>query len=259
MGALHDGHLRLLEVARGHGDVVVASIFVNPLQFDQRHDFESYPRPVDDDLGRCRAANVDAAYVPTAAAMYPVGFETHVEPGSLAEPMEGAMRAGHFRGVATVVAKLLNAVRPHAALFGQKDYQQLAVIRRMVRDLDMGVEIISVATVREPDGLALSSRNRRLSTEDRAAAIAVPRALEAVRRAYHHGEHDGQRLAAVAEAAIAAEPRARLEYVQVADADTLAPIPVVLGPAVVALAVWFGDVRLIDNMLLRNDPKWSDV
>ena len=254
MGALHEGHLRLLEVARDHGDIVVATIFVNPLQFNQRQDFDSYPRPVDADLDLCRAAHVDAAYVPTAAAMYPPGFETHVEPGALAESMEGAMRPGHFTGVATVVAKLLNAVRPHVALFGQKDYQQLAVIRCMVRDHDMGIEIIGVATVREPDGLALSSRNRRLSPEDRDAAVAVPRALDAVRRLYEAGERDGQRLVLAAEVVIAAESRARLEYVQVADAESLAPMAKVDRPAVVAIAVWCGDVRLIDNMLLRYHP-----
>ncbi len=254
MGALHEGHLRLLEVAREHGDVVVASIFVNPLQFNQRQDFDSYPRPVDADLDLCRAARVDAAYVPTAATMYPTGFETHVEPGALAESMEGAMRPGHFRGVATVVAKLLNAVRPHVALFGQKDYQQLAVIRRMVSDLDMGIEIISVATVREPDGLALSSRNRRLSPEDRKAAVVVPRALDTVRRLYEAGERDGQRLILAAEAVITGESRARLEYVQVADADSLAPMAKVDGQAVVTIAVWCGDVRLIDNVLLRYHP-----
>jgi pantoate--beta-alanine ligase len=182
--------------------------------------------------------------------MYPPGFDTHVEPGALAEPMEGAMRPGHFRGVTTVVAKLFAAVRPHVALFGQKDYQQLAIIRRMASDLDTGVEIVSVPTVREADGLALSSRNVRLSPEDRAAAVVVPRALAAVVDAHAAGVTESAQLIAIAHQILDAEPRARTEYVQVADALSLAPLLTVNRPAVVAAAVWFVDVRLIDNALI---------
>jgi pantoate--beta-alanine ligase len=253
MGALHAGHERLVEVAREHGDLVVASIFVNPLQFDRRDDFDRYPRPLDDDLERCRGLGVDAVYAPTPAAMYPDGFDTHVEPGALAEPMEGAMRPGHFRGVTTVVAKLFAAVRPHVALFGQKDFQQLAIIRRMAADLNTGIKIVSVPTVREADGLALSSRNVRLSPEDRLAARAVPHALDAAAAAYADGEREAARLVAAAQAVLAAEQRARAEYVEVADAATLQPLPVVDRPAVLAVAVWFADVRLIDNLLLHAD------
>ncbi len=250
MGALHEGHLHLMRTAREHASAVAASIFVNPLQFNRRDDFDTYPRPMDDDLALCESVGIDAVYAPTAATMYPEGFETHVEPGSLGDPMEGAMRPGHFRGVTTVVTKLFNAVQPDVALFGQKDYQQLAVIRRMTIDLDMGIEIIGVPTVREPDGLALSSRNRRLTPEDRAAAVAVPVALTAALRAYRAGEASGRTLEQCATEILAAEPRARVEYVQVFDANTLVSIDRVDRPSVIAAAVWFGDVRLIDNMLL---------
>ena len=250
MGALHEGHLHLMKVAREHGDDVVVSIFVNPLQFNRRDDFDSYPRPIDDDLDACASVGVDAVYAPTAAAMYPDGFETHVEPGGLADPMEGANRPGHFRGVTTVVTKLFNAVRPDAAIFGRKDYQQLAIVRRMTIDLDMGIEIVGVPTVRESDGLALSSRNRRLTSEDRTAAVAVPRALEAAVHAHRAGERRSSALEDIATSIVAAEPRARLEYIQVFDGDSLRPRDPVGPRGVIAAAVWFGDVRLIDNMTL---------
>ena len=250
MGALHSGHLHLMTEARRYAEVVVASIFVNPLQFNNRADFDTYPRPMDEDLELCASVGVDAVYTPTAAAMYPEGFETHVEPGSLADPMEGAMRPGHFRGVTTVVAKLFGGVQPDVALFGQKDYQQLAVIRRMAIDLDMGIEIIGVPTVREPDGLALSSRNRRLSPTDRAAAVVVPRALQAAVVALASGERDRRRLEQIALDTLANEPLGRIEYVEVVDARTLQPLESVDRDAVIAAAVWFSDVRLIDNLLL---------
>lgn len=250
MGALHEGHLHLMRTAREHADAVAASIFVNPLQFNRRDDFDTYPRPMDDDLVLCASVGIDAVYAPTAATMYPEGFETHVEPGSLGDPMEGAMRPGHFRGVTTVVTKLFNAVQPDVALFGQKDYQQLAVIRRMAVDLDMGIEIIGVPTVREADGLALSSRNRRLTPEDRAAAVVVPRALTAAVQARRGGESSGRAIEQRANEILATEMRARVEYVQVFDSNTLVTIEHIDRSAVVAAAVWFGDVRLIDNMLL---------
>ena len=177
MGALHDGHLHLVDVARSRAAVVVVSIFVNPIQFNQRADFDQYPRPIEDDRRRCEEAGVDALYVPTAATMYPAGFQTHVDPGPLGEPMEGTFRPGHFRGVTTVVTKLFLAVRPDVAIFGEKDHQQLAIIRRMTLDLDFGIEIVGVPTVREHDGVAMSSRNRRLSPEERVAARCVPAAL----------------------------------------------------------------------------------
>jgi pantoate--beta-alanine ligase len=250
MGALHAGHLALIDEARRHADVVVVSIFVNPLQFDRQADLDAYPRPIDDDLAACGAAGVDAVYAPTAAAMYPAGFETHVEPGPLADTMEGVHRPGHFRGVTTVVTKLLAAVRPDVAVFGRKDLQQLAIIRRMATDLDLGVRIVGLDTVREPDGLALSSRNVRLSPDDRSAAVCIWRGIAAARAAVAAGEQDAQLAGAIVRATIEDEPRARVEYVDVVDADTLQPETVVGPTTVVAVAVWFGEVRLIDNATL---------
>jgi len=250
-GALHTGHLELIRVAHEHGDDVVVSIFVNPLQFDRADDFTAYPRPLADDLAACRDAGVATVYAPTAANMYPDGFETAVEPGATAEPLEGAGRPGHFRGVCTVVCKLLNGVRPDVAVFGQKDFQQLAVVRRMVADLDLGAEIIGVPTVREPDGLALSSRNRRLQPDERAAAVCVSRGLGAAADAFAAGERNAARLAEQAAAPITAQPLARLEYLAVNDAASLAPVDVVTAAVVVSCAVWFGEVRLIDNVVLE--------
>ena len=288
MGALHAGHLALVEEARRNGDLVVVTIFVNPLQFNVRDDFDTYPRPIDDDLEACRAAGVDAVYAPTAATMYPPGFQTHVEPGVLADSLEGAGRPGHFRGVTTVVAKLFGAVEPDVAIFGQKDFQQLAVVRRMVVDLDMGVTIVAVPTVREPDvaifgqkdfqqlaivrrmvvdldigvtivgvptvresdGLAISSRNQRLAAPDRRAAVCLIEALRIVEDAVSSGEHDTSRLESLARDRVAAEPRADLEYVRIVDPETLVAVDVVEEPAVVLIAARFGDVRLIDNLLV---------
>ena len=194
MGALHAGHLALVGEAARRSDVVVVSIFVNPLQFNRGDDFDKYPRSIDDDVEACRAVGVDAVYAPTASAMYPDGFETHVEPGRLAESLEGASRPGHFRGVATVVAKLFGAIQPDIAVFGQKDFQQLAIIRRMVLDLDMAVEIVAFPTVREPDGLAISSRNRRLGADERKASVCISQALGLVADALVGGERDSSRL-----------------------------------------------------------------
>lgn len=250
MGALHDGHLALIDEARVHADVVVVSIFVNPLQFNRADDFDAYPRPIDDDLELCRTQGVDAVYAPRALAMYPPGFETHVVPGPLADVLEGAARPGHFRGVTTVVAKLFGAVRPHVAVFGQKDFQQLAIIRRMVADLDMAIKIVGMPTLRETDGLAMSSRNRRLSPTQRAAAVCVPRSLQAVADALAKGTTDAVALAERGRAVVEAEPDARFEHFEIVDPDTLLPMTVIGQSAVAVTAVWFGDVRLIDNRLL---------
>jgi pantoate--beta-alanine ligase len=187
MGALHEGHLRLVDVAHEHGDRVVVSIFVNPIQFNRADDFEHYPRTLEQDLAICDEHGVHAVYVPSASAMYPPGFQTYVEPGPLAEPLCGAGRPGHFRGVTTVVTKLFHAVQPDVAVFGQKDFQQLAIVRRMTVDLDFGVEIVAVPTVREHDGLALSSRNQLLTPDTRQAAVCVPRSLDAAARAVAEG------------------------------------------------------------------------
>jgi len=251
MGALHDGHRRLVEVAQAQASVVVVSIFVNPIQFNQRADFEAYARPIEDDRARCEEAGVDALYLPSAAAMYPPGFQTYVDPGPLAEPMEGTFRPGHFRGVATVVTKLFLAVRPDVAVFGQKDYQQLAIVRRMATDLDFGIEVVGVPTVREPDGLAMSSRNRRLTEPERIAARCVPEALEAARGAVAGGARRAALVVAAARQVVAAEPLARLEYAEVCDPVSLERVDLVTEPAVMAVAVWIGDVRLIDNVTLE--------
>jgi len=250
MGALHDGHLALVDEARRRAERVVVSIFVNPIQFDRRDDFEQYPRTLDDDLRICAGAGVDAVYAPSAAAMYPEGFQSAVEVARLTEPLCGALRPGHFRGVTTVVTKLFHAVRPDVAVFGEKDYQQLAVVRRMTADLDFGIEIVGVATVREPDGLALSSRNRRLGADDRAAARCVPRALDAAAAGVRVGERRAAAVVARATGVIGAEGRARLEYAELRDPETLAEVTEVAGPALLALAVWVGGVRLIDNRML---------
>ena len=251
MGALHEGHLALIGEARNRADVVVVSIFVNPLQFNRRDDFDHYPRPIDGDLDACRAARVDAIYAPTAATMYPPHFQTHVSPGELALPLEGADRPGHFRGVTTVVAKLFNAVRPDTAVFGQKDYQQLVVIRQMAADLDMGIDIIAAPTVREPDGLALSSRNRRLSAEQRDAARCVPAALDAIENQTKLGVTDTASLREVGFDVFRAQPLARADHIQLVNAQTLQPLITLDPVTLVVLAVWFGEIRLIDNRLIQ--------
>ena len=250
MGALHEAHLHLVDVARKHASVVVVSIFVNPIQFNQRADFDQYPRALEEDRRLCAEAGVDALYMPSPAVMYPAGFQTHVDPGPLAEPMEGTFRPGHFRGVATVVTKLFLAVRPDVAVFGEKDYQQLAIVRRMTTDLDFGIEIVAVPTVREPDGVAMSSRNRRLNADERLAARCVPAALAAAAEEVARGTRRAAVVVAAVRHAIAAEPLARLEYAEVCDPVSLERVDFVTEPAVLALAVWVGPVRLIDNATL---------
>ncbi len=250
MGALHDGHMHLVAEARRRADVVAVTIFVNPLQFDRPDDFAGYPRPIDDDLRICEQHGVDAVYAPVAATMYPSGFETHVVPGGLADVLEGASRPGHFRGVTTVVTKLFNAARPDVAVFGQKDFQQLAIIRRMAADLDTGIEIVGLPTVREADGLAMSSRNRRLSAAQRGAAVCVPRSLQAVRDHYNGGCTDPEELVARGRAVVETEPLARFEHLELVDQHTLQPVVRADADTVAVTAVWFGEIRLIDNVLL---------
>jgi pantoate--beta-alanine ligase len=250
MGALHAGHLTLVAEARNRADRVVVSVFVNPIQFDRRDDFDKYPRTFQTDAAMCEEAGVDVIYAPAAPAMYPEGFASRVDVARLTEPLCGAQRPGHFQGVTTVVTKLFHAVRPHCAVFGEKDFQQLAVVRRMTADLDFGIDVVGVPTVREPDGLALSSRNRRLDPAARAAAVCIPRALDAAAAAVAAGETRGATVLQRATAAIAAEPAVRIEYCELRDPDTLAVVESVDAPALLAIAAWVGGVRLIDNRVL---------
>jgi len=271
MGALHEGHRALVRAAREHADRVWVSIFVNPTQFDDPADLARYPRTLERDLDVCREEGVDVAFVPEAADVHPEGADTSVEVDALSRPLCGAARPGHFRGVTTVVAKLLLAAKPHVAVFGEKDFQQLAVVRRMVRDLRFDVEILGVPTVREADGVALSSRNANLDAEGRAQAPVLVRALEAAESAVAAGERSVPGLLALVRAEIAKAPRAEIDYAELRDPETLAPAPDPLdGPALLALAVFIRPagptpraarpregrtVRLIDNRVLRPQPR----
>lgn len=251
MGFLHDGHLALVRRAREECQRVAASIFVNPSQFDRAADLEGYPRDLDRDLALLAAAGCDLAFVPPAEEIYPPGFQTWVEPGPVAAANEGAHRPGHFRGVATVVLKLFGIFQPRRAYFGQKDAQQLAVIRTLARDFDLPVEVVAVATVREPDGLAMSSRNALLSAADRRAAAVLYRALSQARDAWRRGERRSAKLVDEMRGVLAGEPAARADYLSVADPDTFAELDAVDGRAVLSLAAFVGGVRLIDNLLIE--------
>jgi len=249
MGALHEGHLTLLKAARAKADVVILTIFVNPTQFGPNEDLSRYPRDEAGDLAKARPW-IDLAFCPDAAAMYPAGAQTVIEVRELQQPLCGASRPGHFAGVATVVAKLFHATVPHLAVFGEKDYQQLAIIRRMVRDLDFGIEIASVPIVREADGLALSSRNAYLTAEQRAAALSLSKGLAAAETLAKSGERSAARLLDAARAPIEAEALARIDYVELRDAEELTPVDTVTGRAVLAMAVFVGATRLIDNRVI---------
>jgi len=250
MGFLHQGHLNLVRDARKRAERLVVSIFVNPTQFGPGEDFAGYPRDFERDCVLLQEAGVDALFHPSVTEMYPEGAETHVEVERLSLPLCGAQRPGHFRGVATVVAKLFNIVLPHVAVFGEKDFQQLQVIRRLVRDLQIGVEIIGHPIVREADGLAMTSRNRYLTDVERRAAVCLSRALCKAERLCKRGERDGAALLGAVQADLAAEPLANVEYVKLCDADTLAEIDRIEGPALLALAVRIGRARLIDNRVM---------
>jgi pantoate--beta-alanine ligase len=250
MGFLHHGHLRLVRDARARADRLVVSIFVNPTQFAAGEDYEAYPRDFERDRDLLAAEGVDVLFHPSAREMYPQGAQTSVEVAKLSLPLCGALRPGHFRGVATVVAKLFNIVLPHVAVFGQKDYQQLQVIRRLVHDLSMNIEIVGHAIVREPDGLAMSSRNAYLTDSERGAALCLSRALCKAERLYKRGETSARAIEEIALAELAREPLAQVEYVKVADAETLDGIDVIGQPAVLAIAVRIGKARLIDNRVL---------
>jgi pantoate--beta-alanine ligase len=248
MGALHAGHEKLIQTARVGCEVVVVSIFVNPLQFGPNEDYNRYPRSFDGDLAMCERNGVDLVFAPAVEEMYPARQFTFVEVAGISEHLCGKFRPGHFRGVATVVLKLLNIVQPHSAYFGEKDMQQLQVIRRMVADLNLPVSIVGVPTVREPDGLARSSRNNYLNVEERAAAPALYRALQEAAARIRSGERDGSKIRAAGLAILSASPLIRVEYFEIVDADELQPVATIDGPVRVAAAIWIGKTRLIDNV-----------
>jgi pantoate--beta-alanine ligase len=250
MGYLHEGHLSLIRRAREECDHVVVSIFVNPTQFGPKEDLSKYPRNLDRDLGLIEPLGVDLVWMPTAEIMYPKGYQTWVEVETITRPLEGAMRPGHFRGVTTVVAKLFNGVQPQRAYFGQKDAQQAAVIRQMTRDLNFPIEIVVCPIVREPDGLAMSSRNVYLDPEERKAATVLYRSLNAAKNVYQNGERDAEELRRTMREVIATEPRAQMQYVSCADYDTLEELETVTGKTLLSMAVFLGKTRLIDNIVL---------
>lgn len=250
MGALHAGHASLLRAARAETGFVVASIFVNPAQFGPHEDFTRYPRPLEHDLGVCAAEGVDLVFMPDVAVIYPAGFRTYVEVHEWQDVLEGTSRPGHFRGVATVVLKLLEIVQPDIAYFGQKDAQQARIIQQMVRDLDVPVQIRVCPIVREPDGLALSSRNQYLDPDQRRHATVLYHVLEDARQQVTQGERNAAKLMQAMTARIAATPGARLDYAVIVDADTLTLVDRLEGQGLVALAVYFGTTRLIDNVII---------
>jgi pantoate--beta-alanine ligase len=248
MGALHAGHMALVEAARADNDAVIATIFVNPTQFAANEDLSNYPRDLAGDCAQLAAYGTDAVFIPTPDLMYPMGFQTMITAADVSQGLEGARRPGHFQGVATVVAKLFNLTQPDRAYFGQKDAQQVVVIRRVVADLDFPVEVVVCPTVRTPDGLALSSRNRYLTAEQAAAALAIPRALVALASAYDVGERQPERLIA---AAFAALDGLTVEYAELSDPSALTPITTPTdAPILFSLVVRMGTTRLLDNMLL---------
>jgi pantoate--beta-alanine ligase len=251
MGYLHEGHLSLIRRAKEECDHIVVSIFVNPTQFGLNEDLSKYPRDLDRDLRLIEPLGTDLVWMPTAEIMYPQGYQTWVEVEAMTRPLEGAMRPGHFRGVTTVVAKLFNAVQPHQAYFGQKDAQQAAVIRQMTRDLNYPIEVVVCPIIREPDGLAMSSRNVYLDIDQRQAATVLYRSLSAAKDAYENGERDAEKLRQIMKNVIASEPLAQMQYVSCADYDTLEELETVTGKTLLSMAVFIGKTRLIDNFVLE--------
>ena len=255
MGYLHEGHLSLVRGARDENPSVVVSIFVNPTQFGPHEDLAKYPRDIERDLALLQKEKTDLVFMPSAAEIYPPHFDSWVEVNGVTERLEGASRPGHFKGVTTVVAKLFNIVRPTRAYFGQKDAQQAAVIKKMVSDLNMDLKIVILPTVREPDGLAMSSRNTYLNPEERRTAVVLHRALTLAQQLFSQGERDGEVIRQQMISLIEKEPLANTEYVSVADAETLAELGRINSPVLVSLAVKIGKTRLIDNYVLCKDIK----
>lgn len=251
MGYLHQGHLALVKQARAENSIVVASIFVNPTQFGPTEDFKSYPRDTERDLAMLRKERTDIVFMPSAEEMYPEGFNSWVDVEKVTDRLEGSYRPGHFKGVATVVAKLFNIVEPARAYFGQKDAQQALVIKKMVADLNMNLEVIVAPTVRESDGLAMSSRNVYLNPQERQAATVLFKALTLAQNTLKKGERNAETIRQQMTSLISKEPLAKIEYVSIADAQTLEELSKIDRPALVSLSVRFGKTRLIDNMLLE--------
>lgn len=254
MGYFHEGHLALMRYGREAGDRLVVSLFVNPTQFGPTEDLERYPRDLERDAALAREVGVDVLYTPAAADMYPEGYQTYVTVEGLSQGLCGTSRPGHFRGVATVVLKLFNQVQPHLAIFGEKDYQQLQVIRRMAADLDLPVTVVGRPIVREADGLALSSRNTYLTPEERQSALCLYRGLQAARRLTSNREKSREKILGVVRQLIEQTPHTRIDYLDLVHPETLAGMETLQGEARLSLAVWVGRTRLIDNMLLKEAP-----
>ena len=250
MGYLHEGHLFLVRQTRADNPSVIVSIFVNPSQFGPQEDFKNYPRDTDRDLAMLEKENTDIVFMPSVDEMYPPGFDSWVEVGNITKKLEGASRPGHFRGVATVVASLFNIVQPNRAYFGQKDAQQVMVINKLVADLDMNVKIVTLPTLREADGLAMSSRNSYLDSEQRQAATILYEALQLAKRLYDTGERDAEQIRQKIEAHIHKQPLVNIEYISLTDTGTLDEFKRIEPPALVSLAVRIGNTRLIDNIVL---------
>ena len=251
MGFLHEGHLSLVREAKNRGDVVVVSIFVNPMQFNQASDFDKYPRNEDQDERALEALDTDVLFMPPPAEIYPDGYQSAVEVEKVSQPLCGAFRPGHFRGVATVVAKLFNMVKPHCALFGEKDFQQCVVIKRMVRDLNFDIDIVTLPTVREDDGLAMSSRNARLSTAERETSLCVSSALTAAQELVSGGQSSSAVILQAVQQILTQNAEVRVEYASLCQPETLEEVEQISGPTLLAIAVWVGEVRLIDNCVLH--------
>lgn len=250
MGFLHEGHLSLVREGKKHGDVVVVSIFVNPMQFNQQTDFDKYPKSFEQDRRMLEEVGTDALFSPNAPEMYPEGFQTAVEVEKVSQPLCGAFRPGHFRGVATVVSKLFNIVKPHVAIFGEKDFQQCVVIQRMVKDLSFDLEILPMPTIREVDGLAMSSRNARLSVAERQTSLCIARALNSAAEMVQRNERHADQILRSVREILAQQGGVRLEYASLCHPETLEEVSEVTKPTLLAIAAWVGEVRLIDNRVI---------
>lgn len=251
MGFLHEGHIELLRVGREKGDRLIMTLFVNPTQFGPSEDYERYPQDTEGDLTKARSIGVDVVFMPTAKEMYPEGFQSTVTVGEITKYLCGRFRPGHFAGVTTIVAKLFNITKPHLAIFGEKDYQQLAVIKQMVRDLNMDIAIIGVPTIREKDGLAMSSRNTYLSPQERLSALSLKKGLDLAKTMVKQGEKDSATIKSTLRELILSHPFTEIDYISICDPEKLIDVDKIDGPCLLALAIIVGKARLIDNIMLR--------